>query len=83
MLELYRSALRLRRATPGLGDGSLSWLDLPTGVLGFTRESGLACVVNVSAAHAELPTGYDVLLSSDPLVDGGLPAATSAWLIRH
>ncbi len=83
MLELYRSALRLRRATPGLGDGSLSWLDLPTGVLGFTRESGLACVVNVSAAHAELPTGYDVLLSSDALVDGGLPAATSAWLIRH
>jgi alpha-glucosidase len=83
MLELYRSALRLRRVTPGLGDGSLSWLDLPKGVLGFTREPGLACVVNVTAVHAELPTGYDVLLSSDALVDGGLPAATSAWLIRH
>ena len=83
MLELYRAALALRRATPELGDGDLVWLDLPEGVLGFTRGSGVACVVNVSAAHAELPAGYDVLLASDDLVDGGLPAATSAWLVRH
>jgi alpha-glucosidase len=83
MLELYRAALRLRHQDPGLGDGTLTWLDLPEGVLGFTRESGLVCVVNVTAAHADLPAGYDVLLSSDALVDGGLPAATSAWLIRH
>jgi alpha-glucosidase len=83
MLELYRAALRLRRATPGFGDGSLTWLDLPDGVIGFTRESGPACVVNVTAAHAALPEGYDVLLSSDALVDGGLPPATSAWLIGH
>ncbi len=83
MLELYRSALRLRRETPGFGDGSLTWLDLPDGVLGFTREPGLAVIVNVSAAHADLPTGYDVLLTSDDLVDGGLPAATAAWLRRH
>ena len=82
-LELYRSALRLRRETPGFGDGSLTWLELPEGVLGFTREPGLAVVVNVSAAHADLPEGYDVLLTSDDLVDGGLPAATAAWLRRH
>jgi alpha-glucosidase len=83
MLELYRSALRLRRETPGFGDGSLTWLDLPEGVLGFTREPGLAVVVNVSAALTGLPEGYDVLLTSDDLVDGGLPAATAAWLKRH
>ena len=83
MLELYRSALALRRATPELGDGDLVWLDLPEGVLGFTRGSGVACVVNVSAAHAELPAGYDVLLTSGELVDGGLPAATSGWFVRH
>jgi alpha-glucosidase len=83
MLELYRAALALRRATPELGDGDLVWLDLPEGVLGFTRDAAVACVVNVSAAHAELPAGYDVLLASDDLVDGGLPAATSAWLVRH
>ena len=83
MLELYRRALRLRRCTPGFGDGEMAWLDLPEGALGFSREPGLACVVNVSAAFVPLPEGYTLLLSSDDLVDGGLPAATSAWLRRH
>jgi alpha-glucosidase len=38
MLELYRSALRIRRAHPALGDGTLRWLDAPDGVLLFERE---------------------------------------------
>jgi alpha-glucosidase len=83
MLELYRAALRLRHTTPGFGDGDLAWLDLPPGALGFTREPGLACLVNVSAAHVDVPDGYDVLLASDDLVEGRLPPATSAWLRRH
>ena len=33
MLELYRSALRIRRAHPALGEGKLRWLDAPSGVL--------------------------------------------------
>jgi hypothetical protein len=40
-------------------------------------------VVNLTAAHAALPDGYDVLLASDDLVDDGLPPATSAWLVRR
>jgi alpha-glucosidase len=84
MLELYREALRLRRETPALGDGRLTWLDLPEGVLGFTREPGFACVVNVTSAHVALPEGYDILLTSDDLgTEGRLPAATAAWLARH
>ena len=84
MLELYREALRLRRETPALGDGRLAWLDLPEGALGFTREPGFACVVNVTSAHVVLPEGYDILLTSDDLdTEGRLPAATSAWLVRH
>ncbi len=84
MLELYREALRLRRQTPALGDGGLTWLDLPEGALGFTREPGFACVVNVTGTHVALPDGYDILLTSDDLgAEGRLPAATSAWLIRH
>ncbi len=82
MLELYRTALRLRRETEALGDGELEWLDLPEGVLGFTREPGFACVVNVSAEHVALPAGYDVVLATAELVDGGLPIASSAWLRR-
>jgi alpha-glucosidase len=84
MLELYREALRLRRETPALGDGRLTWLDLPEGVLGFTREPGFACVVNVTSAHVALPEGYDILLTSDDLgTEGRLPGATAAWLARH
>jgi alpha-glucosidase len=83
MLELYRTALRLRRDDPALGDGELEWLDLPDGVLGFTREPGFACVVNVGGAPVPLPEGYRVLLASDDLAgDGRLPEATSAWLTR-
>jgi alpha-glucosidase len=80
MLELYRAALRLRRATPELGDGELTWLDQPDGVLGFTRGADLVCLVNVTGEPVALPTGHDVLLASGPLVDGRLPTATSVWL---
>ena len=84
MLELYREALRLRRQTPALGGGSLTWLDLPEGVLGFTRDPGFACVVNLTGAHVALPEGYDILLTSDDLdAEGHLPPATSAWLTSH
>ena len=82
VLELYRSALRLRRETPALGAGELSWLDLGAGALGFTREPGFACVVNVTGPPVSLPEGYDVLLASGDLVHGRLPEATSAWLAR-
>ena len=80
MLELYRAALRLRHATPALGDGELTWLDQPDGVLGFTRGADLVCLVNVTGEPVALPAGHDVLLASGPLVDGRLPAATSVWL---
>ena len=84
MLELYREALRLRRQTPALGGGSLTWLDLPEGALGFTRDPGCACVVNLTDAHVPLPEGYDILLTSDDLdAEGHLPPATSAWLTSH
>ncbi|MGZ4437584.1 MAG: glycoside hydrolase family 13 protein [Nocardioidaceae bacterium] len=80
MLELYRAALHARRAHPALGDGGLTWLELPDGALGFTREPGFACIVNVSAEPLALPEGYDVLLASADLVDGRLPGDTSVWL---
>jgi alpha-glucosidase len=80
MLTLYREALRLRRAQPELGDGPMSWLPAEPGVLAFTRGAGgFACVVNVSGAPTPLPAG-ELLLASDPLVDGQLPPDTAAWL---
>jgi alpha-glucosidase len=80
MLTLYREALRLRRAQPELGDGPMSWLPAEPGVLAFTRgEGGFACVVNLSDAPTPLPAG-ELLLASDPVVDGQLPPDTAAWL---
>jgi alpha-glucosidase len=81
MLELYRAALRLRRAHPALGDGTLRWLEAPEGVLAFARDPGFACVVNVSGRPAPLATGTDVLLASGPLgPDGAVPEDTAVWL---
>jgi alpha-glucosidase len=81
MLELYRAALRLRRAHPALGDGTLRWLATPGGVLAFARDPGFACLVNVSGPPAPLPAGTTVLLASGPLAaEGMVPEDTAVWL---
>ncbi|NUP42035.1 MAG: DUF3459 domain-containing protein, partial [Streptomyces sp.] len=80
MLSLYRAALRLRRAEPGLGDGTFAWLESAPGVLAFRRSPEFVCVVNLADPPAELPAGTEVLLTSGPLADGRLPADTAAWL---
>ncbi|WP_329179517.1 glycoside hydrolase family 13 protein [Streptomyces sp. NBC_01477] len=80
MLSLYRAALRLRRAEPGLGDGTFSWLESAPGVLAFRRSPGFVCVLNLADVPAELPEHTEVLLTSGPLAEGRLPADTAAWL---
>jgi alpha-glucosidase len=83
MLELYRSALKLRRTEPALGDGELTWLgDQPAGVLAFTRDETFACVVNLSSTPVRLPPHTEVLLASGPVEDT-LPPDTAVWLRTH
>ncbi|WP_306317353.1 MULTISPECIES: glycoside hydrolase family 13 protein [unclassified Streptomyces] len=83
-LEMYRSALALRRSTPGLGAGDgVKWHgDAPQGVLHFERP-GFACTVNTTGAAVRIPVPGDVLLSSAAVEpDGGhvdLPADTTVW----
>ncbi|MEU6124699.1 glycoside hydrolase family 13 protein [Streptomyces sp. NPDC047123] len=84
-LELYRSALALRRARPGLGAGrAVTWLDAPEGVLAFARE-GFVCTVNTTAAAVRLPTpGRVLLVGGDDGVETAegtvtLPADTTVW----
>jgi alpha-glucosidase len=79
MLELYRAALRLRRAEPALGDGLMRWLPSPDGVLAFGR-GDLCCVANLSPAAVALPAHTAVLLASGPFDDGLLPSDTAVWL---
>lgn len=89
MLTLYRTALRLRRDEPALGDGTLDWLPGPEGTLAFRRpgppgQAGVACVVNLRSGPvplaAAIPAGAELLLSSGPLgTENHLPPDTAAW----
>jgi alpha-glucosidase len=87
-LELYRSALRIRRDHVALGDGSMTWLELPQGLLGFRREPSFGCVVNMGTepiALADLPLAGPngappvVLLASEPLVNDRIPSDVAVW----
>ena len=81
MLELYRTALRMRRELPALGDGRLRWLSDPgSDVLAFAREPEFACAVNMGPTPVDLPDHSRVLLSSVPLADGLLPTDAAVWL---
>ncbi|MCP9959231.1 glycoside hydrolase family 13 protein [Streptomyces sudanensis] len=83
-LELYRTALRVRREHPGLGAGeAVEWLEAPEGVLAFRRD-GFACTANTTGEPVRLPAPGRLLLSSEPVRAGGdgtaeLPADTTAW----
>ncbi|MCX4763559.1 glycoside hydrolase family 13 protein [Streptomyces sp. NBC_01275] len=78
-LELYRTALRLRRKL--LAGEELTWADADRpGVLAFARSDGWRCVANLSDAAVPLPPG-EVLLSSVPLDgDGRVGPDTTVWL---
>jgi alpha-glucosidase len=85
MLTLYREALRLRKQLPALGDGALTWLETPAGVLAFRRAPGFACVVNLGVDPVPLSSlgaGDDVVLTSAGRLDRAplLPADTTAWV---
>ncbi len=86
-LELYRTALKLRRELDELGDGDLEWLDGPEQVLAFARPADadgvrFQCWTNLGSEPVALPAG-EVLLASGPLTeDGALPSDTTVWLRR-
>ena len=78
-LALYRSALKIRRAEVGLGDGEIEWVEVGANAIAFRRPGNFACYVNFGADLA-LPEGAEVLLASGPLNGLALPADTAVWL---
>ncbi|GAB3797919.1 glycoside hydrolase family 13 protein [Micromonospora zhanjiangensis] len=98
-LELYRAALRARRAHPALTaapadaePATMTWLDLGPGVLAFARTgpagaAALVCAVNLSGAEVHLSGHGEPLLASAPLTarDGGyvLPVDAAVWFERR
>jgi alpha-glucosidase len=81
MLELYRTALRIRRTHPGLAGEELTWLASPPGTLVFERGAGLRCAVNLSGAAVPLPTARTTLLRSDAGDEDPLPPDAAAWYV--
>ena len=90
-VNLYRSALRLRRDHPALGRGApgldapgldaLRWLGPDEdGLLCFAREPGFVLAANLGPAPVPLPAHRDVLLASGPVAGGSLPPDTAVWL---
>ncbi|WP_454855422.1 glycoside hydrolase family 13 protein [Promicromonospora soli] len=82
-LELYRAALRLRRALPGLrGASEVRWRDAPRDdVLVFTRAPGFGCVVNFGPSPVPVSLAGRVLLSSAGTGAGDeVPPYGAVWL---
>ncbi len=78
VLEMYRTALRLRRDHL-VDDETLDWLDLGDSVLAFRRGSGVVCVVNYGSDDLRMPAG-EVLLTSAGRTDA-VPTDGCAWVL--
>lgn len=79
-LALYTTALRIRRAHPALGEGTMTWDPATRGpVLALRREPGFCCVVNTGVEPVPLPPG-EVMVASDAVRDGLLPGDAAVWL---
>ncbi|MEY4102510.1 MAG: hypothetical protein RIR88_644 [Actinomycetota bacterium] len=77
-LELYRAAINLRKSLQSAE--TLNWVhSIHRNVVHFTRPGGWHCVTNFGKKAIALPSGT-VRLSSQPLVDGKLPANSTAWI---
>ncbi|MET8541007.1 glycoside hydrolase family 13 protein [Kitasatospora sp. NPDC004799] len=85
-LELYRSALAVRRAQPDLGAGTeVEWLESPEGTLVF-RRGAFVCTVNTTGEPVRITAPGTLLLASAGLVvDGGetvlAPDTTGWWAV--
>jgi alpha-glucosidase len=85
MLSLYRAALAIRKDSPELGDGTLTWLDLGPDALAFRRGDDFLCITNFADQPLALPPGTVLVLASEELASGpdgtgALPSDSTAWL---
>ena len=77
-LELYRTALRLRRELE-LGAGRIDWLKgFGSSVVAF-RNGPVTVLANLGKVPVELPIG-EVLLASEEITGGVLPTDTTVWI---
>ena len=79
-LEMYKSALALRRAFK-LGAGSLEWIaGLGDNVVGFVNGE-VSVITNMGQAPVALPAGELLMASGDVPGNGTLPVDTTVWMV--
>ena len=76
-LQVFRTALGLRRSRPEFATTEMAWLDAPSGCLAF-RRGGITVLLNASGANVPLPPG--TLLHSSGPVDEAVPPDTTVWV---
>ncbi|BBC37057.1 Alpha-glucosidase [Streptomyces graminofaciens] len=82
-LELYRTALTVRREQPALGAGdSVEWLKSPAGVLVF-RRGDFVCAANTTNESVKIPAYGRILITNGEVTVAGdeakLPGDTTVW----
>ncbi len=76
-LEIFRKALALRRQLQC--EEEITWHKTTReDVLHFSRPNGWNCITNFKGGKYPMPKG-EVLLTTQPLVDGKIPAGTTVW----
>ena len=78
-LEMYRSALGLRRRHRLGASSTVDWLELGDDVIAF-RNGPVTSVCNMGAGPVGLPAGRVLLASGGLPADRTLPPNTTAWL---
>jgi alpha-glucosidase len=80
MLELYRKALRIRKAEQSIHTAAFRWLPYGDDVVMFARGDDFICMANTSANPDDQPLHHEILLSSVPLEGDRLPGDATAWI---
>jgi alpha-glucosidase len=77
-LELYRTALRLRRELE-LGAGQIEWLKGYGSSVVALRNGPVTVLANLGKVPVELPVG-EILVASETITGGVLPRDTTVWI---
>jgi len=86
MLNLYRTALALRRTEPALRTGDFAWIadGLEGTTLAFRRGTPgtgeLECIVNFSDTSIDIPPDRELVLASDPETHHEVGPDVAVWL---
>jgi alpha-glucosidase len=76
-LEIFRKALKLRRELQCAEE--ITWHKTSSeNVLHFSRPNGWNCITNFKGGKYLMPKG-EVLIATQPLVNGKIPAGTTVW----